>query len=131
MKRIFAVVLVFAMVLSLCGCGRTSLNKNAEVTLTFIYLDEDIKVTLQEEEAKRVKDILDRNFYDPPFSGVPSCGFDKDISLKVGSRVFAIACDTCNYVQDLGNLRYFSISEDNMEYIHALFEKYGGRFPCI
>ncbi len=28
MKRIFAVVLVFAMVLSLCGCGRTSLSNH-------------------------------------------------------------------------------------------------------
>lgn len=28
MKRTFAVVLVFAMVLSLCGCGRTSLSNN-------------------------------------------------------------------------------------------------------
>ena len=28
MKRTFAVVLVFAMVLSLCGCGRTSLSNH-------------------------------------------------------------------------------------------------------
>ena len=130
MKRIFSAVLVFAMLLSLCGCGRTSLGKNAAVTLTFIYLDEDIRVTLHEDEAKRVKDILDGKIYDP-FGGIPSCGFDKDISLKVGNRVFAIARDTCGCVQDLGNLRFFSLSQEDIDYIHALFEKYGGRFPCI
>lgn len=30
-----------------------------------------------------------------------------------------------------GALKYFSISEDGIDYIHALFEKYGGYFPCV
>ena len=56
------------------------------------------------------------------------------ISLKVGGRIFAIARDTCNCIQDLSlypNLRYFDVSKKDMEYIHTLFEKYGGHFPCV
>jgi len=130
MKRLFAALLLVVSV-AICGCSKTNVNKNSDVTLTFIYGEENISVTLEDDEAGTVVDILNGNNYDPISSGVPSCGFDKNISLKVGGRTFAIACDTCNSIQDLGNLRYFDIPEDEMEYIHSLFEKYGGYFPCI
>ncbi len=32
---------------------------------------------------------------------------------------------------DLGNLQFFTIPKEDMEQIHALFEAYGGRFPCV
>ena len=131
MKRFFAVLMVLVVLVSICGCTKTSVNKNANVTLSFVYGEDNISVTLEDDEAKKVIDILNGNNYDPISSGVPSCGFDKNISLKIGGRTFAIACDTCNCIQDLGNLRYFDISEEDMEYIHSLFEKYGGYFPCI
>ena len=131
MKRSFAVLMILMMLLFICGCSKTSVNKNAEVTLTFIYGEENICVTLTDDEAEKVIDILNGNCYDSISSGFPSCGFDKNISLKVGDRIFAIACDTCNSIQDLGNLRYFDVPTEDMEYIHSLFEKYGGYFPCV
>ena len=131
MKRFFAVLMVLVVLVSICGCTKTNVNKNEDVTLSFVYGEDNISVTLEDDEAKKVIDILNGNNYDPISSGVPSCGFDKNISLKIGGRTFAIACDTCNYIQDLGNLRYFDISKEDMEYIHSLFEKYDGYFPCI
>lgn len=131
MKRLIAVLLILVVMLSICGCSKTSVSKDADVTLTFIYRDENILVTLEDDEAQKVIDILNGNNYGPIFSGVPSCGFNKNISLKVGDRVFAIARDTCNSIQDLGNLRFFDIPQEDMYYIHSLFEKYGGYFPCI
>ena len=131
MKRFFAVLMVLVVLVSIRGCSKTIVNKNADVTLSFVYGEDNISVTLEDYEAEKVIDILGGNNYDPIFFGVPSCGFDENISLKVGGRTFAIACDTCNTVQDLGNLRYFNIPNEDMEYIHSLFEKYGGYFPCI
>ena len=131
MKRLFVFLLLFAVMLSVCGCTKTRVNKNADVTLNFIYSDKNISVSLDAEEAEKVTDILSGKRYSPRFSGIPACGFNKDISLKVGIRVFAIACDTCNCVQDLGNLKFFDIPQDDMAYIHSLFEKYGGYFPCV
>jgi len=131
MKRFFAVVFVLTVILAICGCSKTSVDKNAEVTLTFVCGQDNICVVLTDDEAAKVTNILDGNRYDSVFSGIPSCGFDQDVSLKVGNRVFAIAGDTCNYIQDLGNLRFFAISQEDMAYIHALFEKYGGYFPWI
>ena len=131
MKRFVTILFVLAIILTLCGCSGTRVNRDADVTLTFQYGDENISVVLPDEEAAKVIDILDGNRYDPMFSGVPSCGFNPDVSLKVDNRVFAIACDLCNYVQDLGNLRFFSIPQKDMEYIRSLFEEYGGYFPCV
>ncbi len=131
MKRCVAILMILVVMLSVCGCSKTSVSNNADVTLIYIYGEENISVSLSAEEAEKVIAILDGNRYDSVTSGVPSCGFDKNISLEVGNRVFAIARDTCNCIQDLGNLRYFAVSQEEIEYIHALFENYGGYFPCI
>ena len=131
MKRLIVLLLLFTVMLSVGGCTNTVVNKGSNVTLNFIYGDKNISVTLDDAEAENVIGILDGNHYAPITSGIPSCGFNKNISLTVGSRVFAIACDTCNCVQDLGNLRYFDIPHEDMAYIHSLFEKYGGYFPCV
>ena len=131
MKRLLTVLIILVVLFSLCSCSETSVSKNSEVTLTFIYGEKNIRVTLEDDEAEKVINILNGNNYDPVSFGVPSCGFDKNISLKIGGRTFAIACDTCNCIQDLGNLRYFDIPKEDLEYIHSLFEKYGGYFPCI
>ena len=134
MKRywyiLLAVCVAFALLLWLGG--QTRLSSVSDVTLNFQCYGKNICVELTEEEAEKVVEILDGNSYDPIFfDGIPSCGFSNEVSLKVGSRVFAIAMDTCNCVQDMGSLRYFNISQEGIEYIHALFEKYGGYFPCI
>ena len=131
MKRLCAVLVVVALMLSLCGCSKVSVNTNADVKLTYVYGDKDIRVTLEDEEAEKIIEILSEKTYNPASSGIPSCSFNKDISIKVGNRAFALACDSCNGFQDLGNLRYFDIPEEDMEYIHSVFEKYGGHFPCV
>ena len=131
MKRTFVILMILTLMFSMCACYQTSISKNADVTLTFICGDANISVLLEDGAAKKVIDILDQNKYTPILSGVPSCGFDKNVSLKVGNRVFAIACDTCNCIQDLGNMRYFDIPQADMDYIHSLFEEHGGYFPCI
>ncbi len=129
-SKLCSVLLLSFLLLMLSACGTTKVDGNADVTLTYIYMDKNISVTLTPSESEKVAEILDGNLYDPAFGGMPSCGFSKDISLRVGDRTYAIACDTCNYVQDLGNLRFFSLSQKDMEYIRSLFEAHGGHFPC-
>jgi len=129
MKRFLCLLLSVLMLFMLTACY-TNVKSGKKVTLTYIYGEKNISVELPEDEAEKVIEILDGNHYDPT-SAIPSCGFDKDISLKVGMRTYAIACDTCKIIQDLGNLKYFAVTEDEIAYIHSLFEKYGGHFPCI
>lgn len=108
----------------------TRVPAGSEAELTFRYGAQEIRATLTREESEKIVEILDGNGYDL-FTGVPSCGFDGDISLSVNGRTYAIACDGCGMIQDLGNLRFFAVTEEEMAYIHALFEQYGGSFPCI
>ena len=131
MKRLLCIALVLLMLFTVCGCSKTSVSSNSKVELTFICGDQNINVVLSEEEAAKVISILDGKTYDPIWDGIPSCGFDKNISLKVGGHIYAVARDTCNAIQDYGNLRYFSLSQEDINYIHSLFEKYGGYFPCV
>ena len=61
MKRFFAVLMVLVVLVSICGCTKTSVNKNADVTLSFVYGEDNISVTLEDDEAKKVIDILNGN----------------------------------------------------------------------
>lgn len=131
MKRFLCMILTFLMLFPLCGCSATNVKSNQSVTLTFVFGEHNISAVLTDEEAAEVIRILDGKKYDSLLSGVPACGFTKDVSLKVGNRTYAIACDTCKMVQDMGNLHFFSVTQEDIDYIHALFEKYGGFFPCI
>ena len=124
-KRLFAMLVLLLIVFSLGGCVFSHVNRSSDVTLHFHYADYDVEVQLPREEAERVTEILDWNLYDP-LGGSPACGFDRDISLQVGNRRFAIALDQCNCVADYAAFRYFDIPKEGMAYIHSLFEKYCG-----
>ena len=125
-------LLILVIVLALYTCTKTRISAGKDDTLLFNYEDRNINVTLSDDEAAKVIDILNGNTYDLSILiGYPSCGFNQNVALQVGNRRFAIACDTCNCVQDGLNLMYFDIPKEDMEYIHSLFEKYGGYFPCI
>ena len=131
MKRFMCIIFATLLMLAVCGCAQTNASENAEVTLIFICGDQNIHAELSDEEAQSVIAILDGNSYASILSGVPSCGFNKNIALKVGNHTYAIACDGCRYIQDLGNLRFFTVSQKEIAYIHGLFESYGGYFPCV
>ena len=131
MKRLLRILIILTIALLLYSCGKTNTGNSDDVILTFDCDGENIQATLTEEEAARVIDILDGNTYAPAFTGVPACGFSEDISLTVGGRIYAIAQDTCSTVKDCGKDKYFSIRDQEAAYIHILFEKYGGYFPCV
>ena len=126
MKRLICFFLMISCLMSLAGCRETKISEDATVTLHF----NDIVQELTAEESAKVIEILNGNPYDP-LSGVPACGFSKEVSFDIGGRFYAVAMDTCNNMQDLGTLRFFPVTEDEINYTHALFEKYGGYFPCV
>ena len=131
MKRLAGVFLAIIILISMCGCAKTKVMQQSNATLTYISETKNIQVELETDEAEKIAEILNGNIYEPNFAGEPSCSFDKNVSISIDNQVFAIAQDTCNYLKDLQNLKYFSISQEDMEYIHSIFEKHGGCFPCV
>ena len=130
MRRLICFFLTVCCLMVLVGCRETRISEDAAVTLHFCCYENDIVQELTAEESAKVIEILDGNPYEP-LSGIPACGFSKEVSFEINGRFYAVAMDTCNNMQDLGTLRFFDISEEGIDYIHALFEKYGGFFPCV
>lgn len=79
-----------------------------------------IMQTLTSEESKNIKEILKNA--EP--AGLLSCGFGFDVTVRIGTRVYLLAQDSCASYQHL--FRFYDISGEDMDYIHDIFEKYGG-----
>lgn len=129
MKKLATLLLASTLLLALSGCSRVNVS-GTSATLTFTPYEYNIIVKLTEEEAAELVRIFDgkQTPFDPT---VPACGFSEEVSLQIGTQRFWIACDDCPIVFHQNTLRYFSVSEEEKEYIHQLFEQYGGKFPCI
>jgi len=127
-KRLLSFLVIFALLLSLCGCGMVTVSGDGEAVLRFVYGEENIFQVLTPEEAEQVAEIFDQKIL---LTDSPSCGFDEDISITIDGQVFAVARDNCGIIQHCDSGRYFPVSEEDISFIHDLFEQYGGDFPCI
>ena len=122
MKRFIYIALVIIILLVIYYILPISnVKRNDKVELILIYDEQDIQVVLPDDEANRVKDILDGNLYDL-FPGTPACGFMKCYGFRISDNYFAMPLDSCNTIND--SKRYFDVSQEEMDYLHSLFQKY-------
>ena len=128
MKRLFALILIVAVVAALCGCSRVRISEDRPVTLVFRCGDTSVEEPLTDAEAAQVIEIFEGKALS--FDN-PSCGFTADVSLRVGGHIFCPACDQCRIVMDLTSLRYFSLTQAERDVIESIFAAHGGYFPCI
>ncbi len=126
-KIIIAVALILAMLL-LVSCESKKTEEAVSAKLLFNPYGEGISVTLTPEESARVAEIIKSAEVLPP-GQMLTCGFSTSVSITIDDVTYCIGCDGCGSLQ-LG-LLYFNISDSDADEIHAIFEKYGGRFPCI
>ena len=105
---------------------KVKINENAEARIVFIYLDKNIDSQLSSEDSELLREIFNGKRLS---FGDSSCGHTEDVSIRFGDLIFCPACDTCPVVK-VGN-RYAGISQEQREIINQIFEKYGGRFPCV
>ena len=100
--------------------------KENNASIVYIYEDKTINSNLTVDESEFLKKIFNgkRAYFDNP-----SCGFDENVSVRFSDMTFCIACDTCSIIKVKD--RYFGISDEEREEINKIFEKYGGKFPCV
>ena len=118
-----ALVIIISTLVICCILPKSNVNRNDKVELILIYDEQDIQVVLPDDEANKVKDILDGNLYDL-FPGTPACGFMKCYGFKIGDNYFAMPLDSCNTINDSKTQRYFDVSQEEMDYLRSLFQKY-------
>ena len=124
MKRFIYIALVIIILLVIYYILPISnVKSNDKVELILIYDEQNIQVVLPDDEANKVKDILDGNLYDL-FPGTPACGFMKCYGFKIGDNYFAMPLDSCNTINDSKTQRYFDVSQEEMDYLRSLFQKY-------
>lgn len=127
MKKYVAFLLAIVLIFSLSSCGlggRVRIDRDDEARLIF----NDIDVILTDEEKEMIFEIFDGSTKRLTL-GASSCGFDENVAIQFGSYRFLIANDTCGTA--MVGTRAIVIDDEDIEYIHKLFEKYGGHFPCI
>lgn len=103
--------------------------ENAE--MVFIYKKTNVHTIISEADTKIIKTALrskGKLHMGEPFV-FPACGFDDNVYFSLGDSVFYPACDRCNLIKYKG--KYFEVSENDMEKIRQVLEKYGAYFPCV
>ena len=125
MKKCIVFALMFIILAALCSCA---FQQTQSASLHFVYDGSNIHQTLTKEEAKTLSDILKGATL---FPDAPNCGFTADISFTLGDHTYALARDNCPTVFDCDSGLYFHIRSSDRATIEAIFEKYGGYFPCL
>ena len=77
------------------------------VSIKYNKYGADVSAVLTAEESKNIKDILKNA--EP--SGNLSCGFNFDVSIKIGTRVYLIAQDGCASYQYFLRYNIYSIKQ--------------------
>ena len=121
-------VFMSLLILTLCSCGKISVDKNQAVELVYKYAGASVDVQLSKQESEKILNIFDSKEL---YNDNPSCGFDENVSLRVSGKTFCPACDTCCIVKDCSSGQFFTISQAERDTIEEVFESHGGHFPCI
>ncbi|MBR3778317.1 MAG: hypothetical protein IKL13_01155 [Clostridia bacterium] len=87
--------------------------------------DTPVEVTLTEEETRMVRKYMKQG--NRRFDGA-GCLFN-ETSIAFGRKEYAIALDGCPAIREMGNEKAYELSDEGMDYIVSLFEKYAGCFP--
>lgn len=129
----FAAVIVVCAVFSVfffCSSSVVNVSNDTSAELTYIYDDKNIKTTLEDNDLNELCAMFEgkKTYLISPFD-TPSCGFDENVSVKIGNSVFMPACDTCITVKT--GFVYFNISDKERGRLEEIFAKYGATFPCL
>lgn len=105
-----------------------------KVSLRFHYGDKPIDTVITDpKDVRALKGIL--SGWASAENGIPSCGFDTDISITLtgGHKniTFCPACDGCSKFRIGKTQKYLGVSDAKMERFHKIIHKYGMYFPCI
>ena len=137
MKKAISIISVVVVILA-CGVfsifffapSSVSVSYDESAELTYVYDDKNIKTTLEDDERNELCAMFEgkKTYLISPFD-MPSCGFNENVSVKIGNTVFMPACDKCGTVKT--GFVYFNISKRERSSLERIFKKYGATFPCV
>ena len=121
MKRILSIFLVVVLVACMAGCSKIRVPKNELAVVTY-YEDnqrttETSSKTLSAEARESLRQILKNAKHN---AGIGGCSYNKKCTLAFGDQVFVFADDGCLTMMDVGNEKYYQISQEDWQDIMRL-----------
>lgn len=124
---LIVVILIFVAIALFLSNTVIILNQNPAIG-RYVYGGKDITVEFSAEDTELIKDIINGK---KTSTMEPICGFDEDISVKIGSQTFCIAHDSCGVLCINDGDKFIYLSEEENDIIRGMLENYGFEFPCI
>ena len=115
-----ALIIIFAALALFMMFPRVKLTKGQPASITFSEGEETRTLSVSGEAADRLRKIVGGHAL---YSNKPACGFSESFSFSIGERTFYIAQDDCAVLQDAKTKRYVRISEEDRQWIDALFQQ--------
>ena len=141
MKKLKVVGIVLACITAviLAGIGvyylmgeKIHINPGTQAILEFDNegpgIQTHITQTLTDEEAERIRNILEGKWALPERYVAL---FGDDVSIRFGDKYFCFCYTGCRIIRLNDRDLYIGISQEDLNEIHQIFEKYGGYFPCV
>ena len=121
MKRISSVFLIVVLVVCMVGCSKIRVPKNELAVVTYYEDDqrtiETFSKKLSAEDSESLRQLLKNAKYNASIGG---CSYNKQCTLAFGDQVFIFADDGCLTMMDVGNEKYYQISQEDWQDIMRL-----------
>lgn len=132
-NRLTFIIVFLVILLMLCKTG-ASLSLSAKSEGSVSYTNEATGVsftdTLSAAEVQAVVSALDGKVqYTGKFAGIPTENFREDVTITIGERTFALACDDTLAVKNLTEGMYIDLEAADRAALEDIFTSRGGTFP--
>lgn len=123
---IVAILLIAAVIFALLP--RVSVDPSGKASARFLYENADIRVVLEEEDAKAIADIVNGKILK---NEIYPNSFSEDISVTIDGVTFCPARKIAPVMYVWEKNRYIELSNEENNTIRTILESYGFIFPCM
>lgn len=128
-KKIFIPIIIILLAsFALLSFNTVGFKETNTGTAKFVYNDINIETQISDEDLEQIINIFKNKKL---CIDSPSCGFSKNVSLKIDNKTFCIANDTCGVIYLLEKDKYFHIDNEENKLLRNILRRYGFIFPCF
>lgn len=125
----FIFLIIVSCIILILTTQMTKINMSSQGKIIYIYDFYNINSDLMDEDIHEITKMFNNKIM---YMDNPSCGFSKNISIKLNdSEYFCLARDSCHIVYWENKNRYFKLSSSEYTLLMTILSKYGAVFPCV
>lgn len=126
MRKMYCVLLVVILSLSMVGCSSIQHEQGASVSLHMVRDGIAVTEAVTDEEAEVILNILNGKISNKSFLTTRwSCPFGLDLAISIDETVYVIAQDDCGVIWQEGSTYCYRISAEEKETLEQIFLAHG------